>query len=146
LTWTYDPALLKDVTVGTLMQLRLELSDTDDAEHLLEDEEIVFITSAESGFWNAAARLAEIIARKFARQADQVDSAVVKLSFKKRVDQYAQMAKDLRKRASAQNAPRVVATSQSAKDSALSNPDRSGPYFRVGMLNSDSYDPANRCR
>jgi hypothetical protein len=130
-TWSYDP---NQLAASELYQIRFELQDTDPSEMLIQDEEIRWIITQESTLTLAAARGAEIIARLFARQADSVTNPTVKLEFKSRVKAYHDLATTLRKRASAARAPVLVSTSQSAKDAAMQNTDRTGPYFRRGMM------------
>lgn len=130
MTWTYDPAAL---ATSSRYQIRLELQDTDATEMLLQDEEIDWIITQESTILMAAARGAEIIARLFARQADTVQNPTVKLQFKTRVAAYQKLAETLRKRSSAARAPIAISTSAAAKQAAMQNTDRTGPYFRRGM-------------
>jgi hypothetical protein len=130
MAWSYD---LGALATSTRYQIRLELQDTDATEMLLQDEEIDWIITQESSTLLAASRGAEIIARLFARQADSVENPTVKLKFTKRVDAYYKLAETLRKRSSAARAPIAISTSAAAKQAAMQNTDRTGPYFRRGM-------------
>jgi hypothetical protein len=137
MSWTYLSELLTnqdvDPSIRDLMRVRLELADTDTTEQLLQDEEITYLLNQESEFWGAVARGAEMIARIFARQADEIANPTVKLSFRERVRHYQEMAATLRKRASGGRAPLFVSGSMATKQAQRQDTDRTGPYFRRGM-------------
>lgn len=132
--WSYD---ITSLATSQLYQIRLELQDTDSTEQLLQDEEIVWIIAQENSTLGAAARGAEIIARLFSRQADTVQNPTVKLQFKTRVTAYHNLAITLRKRASGARAPISISSSASSKQTARQNTDRTGPYFRRGMMDTN---------
>lgn len=83
MTWSYDTGLS-----GTKDQIRLLIGDTDATDPQLQDEEITFIASQESGIYRGAAQCAFNIAAKYTRQVTR--------SFGGRSDQLSQLATQYR--------------------------------------------------
>src|SRR6476620_10029849 len=94
MAWTYDPALLNDAQVGSLMQMRLILSDTNEDDQQLQDEEIQFYLDSESSVYMAAAHAAQSLASKYARLADK-QVGDLKISYQKVSDRYLDIAERL---------------------------------------------------
>lgn len=101
MSWTYD---VTQLTTSTLMQIRLEIGDTDSTDPLMQDEEINYAIGVESSTQAAAAKCCEALARKFARLAD-ITLGPSKVAMSQRFEQYQTLAKQLRKDATSMNAP-----------------------------------------
>jgi hypothetical protein len=91
-TWVEDAAITTD-----LQKVRIELGDTDATDQLLQDEEINYFLGDTSTVLMAAARAADAIARKFARDFNwEADGQRVAKG--DRAKEYRTLAQDLRKR------------------------------------------------
>jgi hypothetical protein len=143
-SWNYDPYQLDE---SQLMQVRLEVGDTDKNAPLLQDEEIERAIAVESSIWGAAARCCEIISRSFLRKADvRIGRGGTSLTYSTAAKQYSDMATALRKRSIAMNAPWAGGTSKGDKSDLAGDTDRVQPIFtkmmeenpRVGAQGSDS--------
>jgi hypothetical protein len=91
--FTYD---VTQLATSELFQIRFEISDTNSATPLFQDEEINWAISVESNHWGAAARCAEILARKYMQLADVQLGRNLKIEYSKRSSGYAELAKSLR--------------------------------------------------
>ncbi|HPT61615.1 MAG TPA: hypothetical protein PLN81_08480 [Bacillota bacterium] len=116
MTWSYDPNLTtpKD-------RVRFQIGDTIQTDQLLQDEEINFVLLQKGNDeLRAAVECCEVIATKFARQAD---STMGKTSVRasQRSKAYTDRAKQLRKRISSFAAP-------------VAGGIESDPIFSVGMM------------
>ncbi|MCL6597947.1 MAG: hypothetical protein K6T81_04335 [Alicyclobacillus macrosporangiidus] len=127
--WTYsgDPA------ASDRDRLRFDLGDTVQSDPLLQDEELDYCLSAESSYYGALARACESIAMRFSREASTRVGAL-SLDLAGRAKQWTERAQEYRRRAAAAHAPSVGGLSKSEEEAALSNPDRTGPYFRKDMM------------
>ena len=102
MTWTYTPA---DLATNETDQLRLEIGDTDINNQLLQNEEIVWAITQESGYWGSAARCCEMIARFFIGKADVRLGRALMITYSRMAEQYLDMASRLRLKASAASPP-----------------------------------------
>lgn len=141
MTWSYS---VSDLSTSTKDQVRLLIADTDTNAQLLQDEEIAFNLTQEANVWGAAARSCEQISRNFLRKADvRIGRGGTTLTYSTAAAQYAEMARDLRKRANAMNAPwsggRVIQDKLDlASDASLVQ-----PIFSKGLMNSPWVDQTN---
>lgn len=146
MTWTYNANSLAS---NEKDQVRLEVSDTDVNNPLLQDQEILWAISQETGFWNAAARCAEMISRGFLRKADVKLGRAMAIVYTKMATQYAEQATMLRRKGLATVVPWVGGMSVSDKVSYLQNADIVAALFtKTGGINpwtggytSDSLPP-----
>jgi len=96
MTFTYDLTVLD---TSSLMQARLEISDTDPNDQKLQDEEIEYIATIERDFWGTCAHCCEVIARGLLGKADVRLGRNLYLIQTKTAAQYMEMAKALRAKA-----------------------------------------------
>ena len=95
MTFTYSSTDLST----DLAKVRLQIADTNSADPLLTDEEIAFAIADEgAGLTAAAARCAEMILARFARDFNWEGDGT-SIDKVKRTEMYRQMAKDLRAKA-----------------------------------------------
>jgi CMP-N-acetylneuraminic acid synthetase len=139
-TFTY----VGDPSVSDVAAVRFEISDTDPSAPLLQDEEIAYAISSESGgtvtaspssvtladamLYCAAARCCEVLARKFAMQADE-EIGDLSTTYSKQAVTYATRAKEIRAKAQGMHAPTHVYT-RSQKRALEEDCDRVQPAFR----------------
>jgi len=94
MTWSYsgDPA------TSPIDAIRLEIGDTVEEEQLLSDEEINYLYQ-ESGkrVFAAAARACDILASKFAREAD-VSVGGMRVQWRDQAEAYAALAQKIRQK------------------------------------------------
>ncbi len=135
MAWSYSG----DPTTSDRDRLRFELGDTDQADPLLQDEEIDYCLARESTFVGALARAAEAVAQRFAREAS-TRVGQLSLDLAARARQWSERAKEYRRLAAAAHAPSAGGVSLADKAAALSDPDRPKPYFRLGMHDYASGD------
>ena len=122
MSWSYasPTASNKDV-------VRYLLQDTNTNEQLVSDEEIFWELSQQSNVRTVAAHIAEVIARKFARQAS-TSTPDFRVDLGGRAKFYRDLAKELRSRAGV--APYVGGISIDDKDTYKEDTDRVQPVFR----------------
>jgi hypothetical protein len=94
--WSYD---LNNLATSEKDQVRMEISDTDQRNQLLQDEEIEQAISVEANFWGAVARCCEIISRQFLRKADVRLGRAMMITYTKQAEQYLAMAQKVRAKA-----------------------------------------------
>lgn len=133
MTWTYDPTKLTDATFGTLMQVRLMVEDTISTDPQLQDEEINWLVTQEGSTYLAAARAAETIAARYARQVDRSVGAM-KLSASQRFKTYSELSSALRAKARMMVSPYAGGISQADKQTNEQDTDRVAPAFGSGMM------------
>lgn len=100
MTWTYDPELITDAEDGRLMEVRFLVGDKDDADHLMQDEEINLILLqfppvADKPAWLAAAHTCDAIAGMFGRRMQQSIGPLSRAA-EQQWEHYRQMAADFR--------------------------------------------------
>lgn len=91
ITWSYsgNPA------DSELDSVRFLVGDTDEKDQLINDEEIEFLLSLETNLYKASAKVAESIAGKFSRFADQ-SIGDYSISYSDLSDKYFALAESLR--------------------------------------------------
>lgn len=140
MTFTYAG----DPQASDVAAVRFEISDTDTNAPLLQDEEIAYAISSESGYtvtpspsavtladallFGAAARCMETLARKFAMQADETVGDLA-TTYSKQAVTYAVRAKELRVKSQGMHPPTQVYT-RSQKQALEQDTDRLQPAFR----------------
>lgn len=123
MTWSYSTALTtaKD-------KVRFYLQDTDTTEQLLQDEEYTFLLAEKANnILQASALGAEVIARKFAREATMTVGDT-RVEWSRRAELYWSLAQDLRTRNVAV-APFVGGISKDTKQTYEDDTDRVQPLF-----------------
>lgn len=137
--WTYDPTQL---ATSTLYQVRLEIQDTDTTNQLLQDEEITYALGVEANMWGGAARCCEIISRNFAMKPDRGLGRRLFVTYTKMAQQYAERAKELRRKAIAMNVPVFTAQKVADKQAQAADTTQVQPIFTRGMQsNPNQSDP-----
>lgn len=134
MSWSYSG----DPSTSDLDAVRFWIGDTDQADQLVQDEEIDFLLGRYSDPLAAAAHAAEALAAKFARLVDKtLGDYSVKLSQK--VEHYRQLAKSLDDMAKGKLklvSPYAGGISISDKMAQERDRDRVKPRFRRGMMDS----------
>lgn len=138
MTWSYDVATISS---STTVQVRFIIGDTDQADQLLQDEEIAFALTEYPNINYAAARCCEAIAALFARKVTtQVGS--LKVMAEKKYEHYLELAESLRKRAAISDAlPHAPAVSMSDKQATENDTDRVLPAFTGTTNNNPNVGP-----
>lgn len=125
MAWSYDATKLDD----PLNLLRSLVRDTDEADQLIRDEEILATLAAEgANIYRAAAAVCEQIALDLGRELDL--KGPVSSSAKEKYDQYVGMADRYRRRAKGRAKPLAGGLSRSQKKAQRSDPDRVEPAFK----------------
>jgi hypothetical protein len=135
--WTYDPTQL---TTSALFQLRLLIGDTLQKDPQMQDEELGWLMTQRSSIYGAAADACRSLAAQMSRQADSTQGNLHTL-YSSRARAYAASAGRYEVQAMARSAglPYGGQMSQADYNQMLSNPDRMGPQFSIGM--DDSFLP-----
>lgn len=131
MSWSYsgDPGSRDEDAV------RFEIGDTDETDQQMGDEEITYALSVEGNVLGASARCCEVLARKYARQADYTIGPL-SLNASQRGEAYKLMAIELRKKAvtlTSGNGMYVggIDPADAAKDTSLIQ-----PAFKVGLMDN----------
>ena len=123
MAWSYSNAL-----TAAKDKVRFYIQDTDTAEQLLADEEITFLLAEKANnILQTAALGAEIIARKFTREAT-ITVGDTRVEWSRRAELYWALAKDLRTR-TVVVAPFVGGISIDSKQTYEDDTDRVQPLF-----------------
>ncbi len=131
MTFTFS---LADLATSEKDQIRVELQDTDVNNQRLQDEEIAFAITVERGYWSAAARCAEWIARGYLFKADVRLGRSMQIQYAKMAQQYLEMAKSLRQKALGTTPPFVGGMSVSDKIAYEQDTDLLTPFFERDMM------------
>ena len=129
MTWTYTLATLATTPKD---QVRLMIEDTDTTDQQLQDEEIQFFLTQEGSVSRTAARCAETLAAKYARQADR-KVGDMSLSASQRSKAYLELAARIRQQARINVAPYAGGISAGDKEANAADTDRVSPSFWVDM-------------
>lgn len=132
MSWNYSG----DPRTSTKDEVRFWLQDTDPADKLIEDEEILYVLVTEPEPIKAAASICDALSVRYSREADR-QLGDFRVSLSQKAIAFAQRAKDLRTSA-ARNIGRLPipyagGISASDKQSQALNPDRVKPAFQLGM-------------
>ncbi len=133
MTFTFS---LADLATSEKDQIRVELQDTDVNNQRLQDEEIAFAITVERGYWSAAARCAEWIARGYLFKADVRLGRSMQIQYAKMAQQYLEMAKSLRQKALGTVPPFVGGMSVSDKETYNQDGDLLAPLFTKTQMQS----------
>lgn len=133
--WSYSG----DPSYSDTDAVRFEIQDTDRTAPLLQDEELEYALGIEAGdpprtgigILSASARCCEVLARKFAMQADETVGSL-QVTYSKMAETYAAQAKALRIKAIGSQPPFSGGQSIGGKESLRSDPDRVQPRFFRG--------------
>lgn len=147
MTWEYSG----DPTTSTKDEVRFLMQDTDDADHLVEDEEIDYLLSAYGSPLLAAANGLQTLGNRYARQ---VTKAVgdLRIELSERAAQFREAAAGLFQQAggSAVNVPGVApwvgGLSIQEKTDADADEDLVRSDFWIGMHDNDVDDQRGRRR
>jgi hypothetical protein len=92
--WSYSASNLNTTTAsGRLNSVRLLVGDTDDADQLAQDEEILFaLSQANNNIYYAAAWVCRTVAAKFSRMVDTTLDGALSAKYSTRSKQYQQLA------------------------------------------------------
>jgi hypothetical protein len=123
--WSYDVTRLDE----PLNLIRSLVRDTDEADNLIQDEEILATLAAEGNHvYRAAAAVCDQIALDLGRELDL--KGAISSSSRDKFDQYVGMADRYRQRAKGRAKPLAGGLSRAEKESRESDPDRVQPAFR----------------
>jgi hypothetical protein len=123
--WTYDPSALM---TSPLYQVRLLIGDTNNADELLQDEEINFQIAQEGNIYFSAAACCRSLVAKFGRLVDKGVGSL-HLSASQKGKQYAEMALSLRMRGTVDAGIFAGGLSIAGKAAVEQNSDRVSPIF-----------------
>jgi hypothetical protein len=129
--WTYAPDKL---ATSPKDQVRAEIQDTDPNDPQLLDEEITYALTTERNMWAAAARCAEMIARKMLRKADVRLGRAMMVTYTKAAEQYFMMAKALRCKAMGTTPPWIGGMNINDQVNYAENTDIIQPVFTMTMM------------
>lgn len=149
--WSYSASNLNTTTAsGRLNSVRLLVGDTDSADPLAQDEEILFaINQANNNVYYAAAWLCRTIAAKFSRMVDTTLDGALSAKYSTRSKQYQQLATQIEaqgKKTSGKSLG-VFGGGYSSADMEVANqdPDRVKPAFSINQFDNveagDGYIP-----
>lgn len=120
--------------IGTdVGKMRFEIPDTEEP-FMLGDAEISYALEEEESLLGAAARCCEVIARKYAQQAD-IATGDAKLTYSAQAETLAKRAEELRLRSQGAQAPYCGGQSVSRKESLAEDEGRVQPAFQRGQFN-----------
>lgn len=131
MAWSYSG----DPSADDKDAVRFEIPDTDEGAQLVSDEEITYALTLESGVIGAAARCCEIVARRFAQQAD-ISTGDVKLTYSGQAKTLAVRAKELREQANGAHAPYSGGMVRSRKEAFAEDEDLEQGNFRCGQFDN----------
>ena len=131
MTWSYSG----DPTVSKLDAVRFEFGDTDSDDKLLQDEEINYTLSIESDICGAAARCCEVLARKFARQAD-FSLGPQRVSASQRSEAFTRLGRELRSRVASSNPPYLGGADKNDELADARNSNLKPPIFKRDLMSN----------
>jgi len=139
--WTYDPSVASDVD-----KVRLLIGDTNPADRLLTDSEILFFLELRGGdVFKAAADAAKAVAARFSRLADTTNLSL-SIAASQRAEAYWKLASELDTRADLLGGSEmfVGGLSVSGKESLDEDTDAVQPSFRIGQDDEPGTLPPTR--
>ncbi|MDE2099058.1 MAG: hypothetical protein KGL39_17525 [Patescibacteria group bacterium] len=137
MAWTYD---LTQLATSPKDQVRLEISDVDIDNQLMQDEEIAQMLTEEADMYGAAARCCEILSRRFAGKADIRLGRSLNIIYSEMAKGYAEQARRLRAKSMGRNAPYVGGMSEAEKIANRQETDRTKSTFRKGQFSNPWQD------
>lgn len=138
MTWTFNSTDLS----ASRDQIRTYVGDVDSADPLLTDEQIAFAVTEEGTVRAASALAAEWISAIYARKADK-NVGDMSITHSQKSEQYAALAKRLRRESSKLALPYFGGISQTTKDTREADTDRVEPAFTVTMLDDPAVTSSN---
>ena len=151
MSWSYSPSDLNTTTAsGRLNSVRLLVGDTDSADQLVQNEEIMFgLSQANNNVYYAAAWVCRTVAAKFSRMVDTTLDGALSGKYSTRAKQFQQLATQIEAQGkkTSGKALGVFAggISSSAMGVANADPDRVMPEFGVDQFDNveagDGYIP-----
>lgn len=151
MSWSYSPSDLNTTTAsGRLNSVRLLVGDTDSADQLVQNEEIMFgLSQANNNVYYAAAWVCRTIAAKFSRMVDTTLDGALSGKYSTRAKQFQQLATQIEAQGkkTSGKALGVFAggISSSAMGVANADPDRVMPEFGIDQFDNveagDGYIP-----
>lgn len=142
MSWSYNPAdLVTTTTSGRLNTVRLLIGDTDEADKILEDEEIRFsLAQTNDNVYYAGAWACRIIAAKFSRLVDTTLDSAGSSKYSHRIDHFTLLANqlsDLGKKTYGKSLGLAIGgVSKADMEAVNANPDRVKPAFAVGQFDN----------
>ena len=135
MTWTYD----NDPGGSDLSEIRFWSQLTDTNNQRLSDEEITFIRTTEGSNREAAAACCEVLATKYAAEADITAGADGELSIKmsQLSKQFAERANKLRAESAKKAGPWAASISITEKQAQEDDTDRVEPAFERDKWEND---------
>ena len=151
MSWSYSPSDLNTTTAsGRLNSVRLLVGDTDSADQLVQNEEIMFgLSQANNNVYYAAAWVCRTVAAKFSRMVDTTLDGALSGKYSTRAKQFQQLATQIEAQGkkTSGKALGVFAggISSSAMGVANADPDRVMPEFGIDQFDNveagDGYIP-----
>lgn len=132
MTWSYSADALSETVDGPLMQVRLHIGDTDEDDQQLQDEEIQYLLTQESTTLMAASRACEILAARYARQADK-KVGDLSITYTKTSENYRLLAASLMAQGRSYAVPSAGGVEVSEKESAADDATLVQGSIRRGM-------------
>ena len=140
--WSYSASNLSTTTAsGRLNSVRLLVGDTDDADQLAQDEEILFaISQANNNIYYAAAWVCRTVAAKFSRMVDTTLDGALSAKYSTRSKQYQQLAAQVEAQGKKTSGKSLGVFgggySSSAMQVANEDPDRVKPAFGIDQFDN----------
>lgn len=136
MTWEYDNTLPSDKD-----KVRFIIQDTNDSEHLLEDEELEWLLVEQGNVYLAGAAACEVLAGRFRAKVTSKSVGGLSISYANRADEFAKQATLLRTQSGnlATSIPTPVWTAQtiSEKEERDTDEDRNATPFALGMHDNE---------
>jgi hypothetical protein len=142
LSWSYSASDLNTTTAsGRLNTVRLLVGDTDDADQLTQNEEILFaLTQNGNNVYTAASWICRTIAAKYSRLVDTQLDGVLETKYSDRAKQYNQLAIQIEAQGKKTSGKALGVSgggiSVAAMEVANSDPDRVKPAFSVRQFDN----------
>jgi len=140
--WSYSASNLNTTTAsGRLNSVRLLVGDTDDADQLAQDEEILFaLSQANNNIYYAAAWVCRTVAAKFSRMVDTTLDGALSAKYSTRSKQYQQLAVQVEAQGKKTSGKSLGVFgggySSSAMQVANEDPDRVKPAFGIDQFDN----------
>jgi hypothetical protein len=140
--WSYSASNLNTTTAsGRLNSVRLLVGDTDSADPLAQDEEVLFaINQANNNVYYAAAWLCRTIAAKFSRMVDTTLDGALSAKYSTRSKQYQQLATQIEAQGKKTSGKSLGVFGGGYSSSAMQvvnqDPDRVKPAFSINQFDN----------
>jgi hypothetical protein len=140
--WSYSASNLNTTTAsGRLNSVRLLVGDTDSADQLAQDEEILFaISQANNNIYYAAAWVCRTVAAKFSRMVDTTLDGALSAKYSTRSKQYQQLAAQVEAQGKKTSGKSLGVFgggySSSSMQVANEDPDRVKPAFGIDQFDN----------